>query len=814
MNFHKITIMAAATFASATLSASEPSGYYSSCEGKTGKALLQQLQTVIDDHTVVSYKNLYDVYDDSDRHPDGTIWDMYSTKNWGKSFGAVKCGNYSVIGDCINKEHSFPKSWFDDRSPMMSDAFHIYPTDGKVNGQRSNFPYGECANGTYLPSNGNVKPLGRLGSSTFPGYSGKVFEPDNEYKGDFARSYFYMAARYNSNISTWHSEMLAGNNYPCFSTWAVNLLLKWHRQDPVSDKETVRNDAVYGHQHNRNPFIDHPELAEYIWGDKVGQPWSLSLGSEPKFITPVDNSTLDLGLTAVNVAATTTVAVTGVNIKSDAVVSVSGTGFSATPRNLSASEINGQGASMTVSYLGASAAKSNGKIVITSGDASVTINLLAESVNGLPVLPASYVSSEAFTANWVSIDPAGTQYTLDVRRDNSSIEGYPVKVDAAAGSHRVEGLEPETTYTYTVSNSSMTSDVVSVTTAAPLPSVTFLYDGELAFSALPGEPSEVAEVLVEIDYIPGDVTVSVSAPFQVSLNKQDWGQSVVIAPGADRFYMRLYSANEGHFTTSLVASAADGFYYDDVEVEGTVTPSGASFVEDFEKQIPEGSDHGYGELTYVGNASTWQTNRAYFEYAGSNSYPHTGNQAVRFDKSNNSGTRHLTMLQDKAGGMGTIRFWARPWRNDNADCVLSVSVSSDHGATWQNVGEVIVKANGGAENVYAEYSVAVNRSDATRLKIEQTDGARCMIDDISVSDHKSSIQLTPEGNAYHTWDAYCLDGRLVIENTDPENFFTVYSMDGREVFAGKIAGSSLGLSLPAGLYVVNVRDFSRRVLVK
>lgn len=153
---------------------------------------------------------------------------------------------------------------------MMSDAFHIYPTDGKVNGQRSNYPYGECANGTFLPSNGSVRPLGKLGASTFPGYSGTVFEPDDQYKGDFARSYFYMAARYNSRISTWHKDMMAGNNYPCFSTWALNLLLKWHRQDPVSDKETARNDAVYGHQHNRNPFIDHPELVEFIWGDKVG----------------------------------------------------------------------------------------------------------------------------------------------------------------------------------------------------------------------------------------------------------------------------------------------------------------------------------------------------------------------------------------------------------------------------------------------------------------------------------------------------------------------------------------------------------------
>ena len=815
MNLYKTSLIAAGTALSLTatlpLSASEPSGYYASCEGKTGKALLQQLQAVIDGHTVVNYKSLYDVYDDSDRHPDGTIWDMYSTKNWGKSFEAVKCGNYSVVGDCVNKEHSFPKSWFNDASPMMSDAFHIYPTDGKVNGQRSNYPYGECANGTYLPDNGNVKPLGKLGSSTFPGYSGKVFEPDDQYKGDFARSYFYMAARYNDKISSWNSPMLAGNNYPCFSSWSVELLLKWHRNDQVSDKETVRNDAVDKHQHNRNPFIDHPELVEYIWGDKVGQPWSLSLGKEPKFTTPVDNSTVDLGLTALNLPAKTTVTVTGVNLKQDATVAVSGNGFAVSATSLTVAEINGAGATLAISYASASVGKGNGKIVISSPEAEpLTLNLLAEAVDGLPVLPATYVSPEAFTANWVNIDGAGATYTLDVRREGSSIDGYPRQVDAAPGNYRVEDLEPETTYTYTLSNATLTSKPVSVTTAAPVPSVSFLYDGDLVFTALPGEPSEVAEILADIDYIPGDVTISVSTPFQLSLDKQTWSGSVILSPGADRFYMRLYSAVEGNFTTSLTATAADGFHYDDVEVEGTVTAAGASFVEDFEKQIPEGQGNGYGALTYVGNAATWATDQVYFEYAGANSQPHSGNQAVRFNK---SGNRHITMLTDKAGGIGVIRLWSRPWKTDNADCTLKVSVSADKGATWSQAGEITVKA-AGAANEYAEYSVTVNNPQASRIKVEQTAGARCMVDDIAISDCKAGIQLTPEGHAYHSWDAYCLDGRLTIENSDTANHFFVYSLDGREVFSGRVARGQTSLSLPAGLYVVNVADFSRRVLIK
>jgi len=249
-----------------------PDGYYSECVGLCGRELIEELEYTIADHYNVGYKGLWEVYLDSDMRPDGTIWDMYSTKHWTPK--SEQCGSYKKIGDCYNREHSFPKSWFDDASPMYSDAFHIYPTDGKVNGQRSNYPYGECAHGEYVQSHSGVHALGRLGQSTFPGYSGTVFEPDDEYKGDFARSYFYMATCYNRLIDGWHSDMLAGNSYPAFTSWAIDLLLKWHRKDPVSDKERTRQEAIYKWQDNRNPFIDFPELAEHIWGDKKNTGWS------------------------------------------------------------------------------------------------------------------------------------------------------------------------------------------------------------------------------------------------------------------------------------------------------------------------------------------------------------------------------------------------------------------------------------------------------------------------------------------------------------------------------------------------------------
>ncbi len=247
-------------------------GYYNAAVGKTEAALKTQLSSIISaGYSQKSYDYLYTIYQTSDITSTGNLWDMYSTCTW--TLGVKQCGNYSVVCDCYNREHSIPQSWFNSSLPMVSDAFHVYPTDGKVNGQRSNYPFGECAVGTTLS-----KGLGRLGQSTFPGYGGTVFEPVDEYKGDFARTYFYFATRYQNIMTTIGGESFNRTTYPSFSGWSQELFLKWHRQDPVSQKEITRNNAIEVHQKNRNPFIDYPELAEYIWGNKKGQAWSLTSG--------------------------------------------------------------------------------------------------------------------------------------------------------------------------------------------------------------------------------------------------------------------------------------------------------------------------------------------------------------------------------------------------------------------------------------------------------------------------------------------------------------------------------------------------------
>lgn len=797
INVLKKLLVSAMFLGAVTAWGEAPAGYYSTCEGKSGNALLTALHGKIAAHTTISYKTgLWDLFETSDVRSDGTVWDMYSTKHW--RMGAEHCGNYSAVGDCLNKEHSFPKSWFDDRSPMNSDAYHLYPTDGKVNGQRSNYPFGECAGGTTLPSSGNVKALGRLGTSTFPGYTGKVFEPDDEYKGDFARSYFYMATCYNDKIASWSSDMLAGNSYPAFRTWAVELLLKWHRQDPVSQKELDRQEAVAAKQKNRNPYIDYPDLAEHIWGNKKNVAWSSTAAADPQIVMPADGSTLDMGVTAVNAPLQRTITVKGAALSADIAVSLTGAGFSAGSTSLSASAACDQGAELTVSYLSSTAASGTATLTLTSGKAKSTVTLTAKAMTGIPVGAPTYITDRSFVANWVNISGAAATYQFHLWQGDQPVAGYPKSVSASAQSYEVTGLEPTTTYTYQLIGDGVESVVTPVTTGDPVPSIQFLYDGDLYLTATPGVPSDPAEILLDIDNVSTDITISVSAPFGVSTDKATWGTSVKLDPEEDRFYLRVLSDIEGQFTTSLTATAGD--YSHDVVVEASVGTT-FTFLEDFEADAAGLGNYSGG--SYQGTACLWDF-KAMGIYAG-NSEPHvSGIQAVRFGRAKD-GEVAMSMAQDKARGIGTVKFMAKKWNGD-ADATLELWYSSDQGAHWEKIGEQQCTD----DTKFNEFTYTVNREGNGRIKVVRPDGkgSRLNLDDLAISDY---INMGVSDLYYHAWDAYCLDSQLVIEGTASNA--AVYSTDGILRYSGAVDGR-LTLSLAKGLYIVTVDDFARRVLVK
>ncbi|PKO95130.1 MAG: nuclease, partial [Bacteroidetes bacterium HGW-Bacteroidetes-9] len=240
---------------------SQPAGYYNTATG-TGATLKTQLYAIISSgHSPISYDNLWNAFQTTDVKPNGKVWDMYSdipdgTPPYEYTFISDQCGNYSTEGDCYNREHSWPSSWFGDASPMYTDLFQVIPTDGYVNGIRSNYILAQVATPSYTSMNGSKR-----GSCATPGYSGTVFEPIDAYKGDFARAYFYMVTRYQNLVVGWSSnatvgDILNGTTFPAFETWYLNMLAQWHVNDPVSAKEIARNNAVYGIQGNRNPYID------------------------------------------------------------------------------------------------------------------------------------------------------------------------------------------------------------------------------------------------------------------------------------------------------------------------------------------------------------------------------------------------------------------------------------------------------------------------------------------------------------------------------------------------------------------------------
>jgi endonuclease I len=262
-----------------------PSGYYDTANGLNGYLLKSELSTIITNgYNGQSYGALISLYNTSDNdayYDNGiqtnTILDMYSEipnaadpYNWTIGMSA-NCGNYNSEADCYNREHIFPQGFFSQNEPMRSDAHHVIPSDGWVNGLRSSFPFGKVnPNGTNVTTtlNGSKK-----GPSITSGFSGTVFEPIDEFKGDIARMLLYFATRYENNIndSGWDAANASSNNPrdgssdQFYEQWYINLLLDWHNSDPVSQKEIDRNNDIYVHQNNRNPFIDNPHYVTLIW---------------------------------------------------------------------------------------------------------------------------------------------------------------------------------------------------------------------------------------------------------------------------------------------------------------------------------------------------------------------------------------------------------------------------------------------------------------------------------------------------------------------------------------------------------------------
>ena len=300
----RINILLLCSLITTLLFAEIPAGYYYKANHKCGSQLLDALNDICSNGTFLGYGSgegyTWQGFYYTDRQADGSVIDMYSDiVRYQHDFNSV---------EGLHIEHSLPKSWWGSlENYAYRDLHHLFPADGTTNSTKNNLPLGEVTSATF--DNG----VSKIGKTNLYGGSTKCFEPDDEFKGDFARAYFYISTTYNELSSLWQSPMMTNSTYPVWTDEALDLLLKWHRQDPVSDKELRRQEAVYLIQHNRNPFIDYPEMVEHIWGNHQTTAFTLPKETRPFLSSPQAWTKIEFPTSYVDASVSQTIRFEGAN---------------------------------------------------------------------------------------------------------------------------------------------------------------------------------------------------------------------------------------------------------------------------------------------------------------------------------------------------------------------------------------------------------------------------------------------------------------------------------------------------------------------
>lgn len=402
-----------------SLIAQIPAGYYDSAIGKKQAELKTALHLVIMQANVPSYGSgagsTWAAFAKTDVRPeDGTVWDMYTTNH--VAFNGVSAASG------MNIEHSLAKSWWGGGKQAAQDVMHLNPSNSTANSAKGSWPIA-VVDGKTTFSNGVIK-VGK--SSSRPGGEIDAWEPADEYKGDFSRAYMYMVTAYEDYAPLWTGNsvnQLDNNTYPVFEQWTADLLLKWCQQDPVSQKEITRNNEVYKIQGNRNPYIDYPLMAEYVWGKLMAVPFTPGGNVDfPYISSPSNGALVDFGKVVYQQSASSTIKVKAVNLTGNLAVAISGTdaaNFKILKDSITKEEAS-IGFDLVVSYEAKTIGSQTAQLTISGGGiTTTTISLKAVSSDEFMALPASNISNSGFTANW-TISANSTGYTLDVYKLQSS----------------------------------------------------------------------------------------------------------------------------------------------------------------------------------------------------------------------------------------------------------------------------------------------------------------------------------------------------------------------------------------------------------
>lgn len=451
-------------------------GYYNRMDGKKKEALKAAAKQCVVSHRQLEYYSLPNYWQYSDVYPEEVNgmkrwWEMYSDQMYLIRNG--QSGTQSFSANKMQREHSIPKSWWKkngsvEYTPAYSDMWNLYPSDGPANQAKLNYPFGETRTTTF--DNGVTK----VGApkAGYGGGASSVFEPADEYKGDFARTIFYMATVYD-DLPWVYNYMFVSNSYPTLLPWAYNMLLQWAREDPVSQKEIDRNDIVEQYQGNRNPFVDFPNLAEYIWGLSTDETFIIAdqessdptppITGDPEITAPINGESLDFGQTAVNHSSTRVLQIIGHNMTSPLSVRVSGADrayFVPEVTSIPALTMNKNGGYLlNITYMPTSIGKHEARVILYDGglEGSIAVTLHAEAL-AVPDMPAvraleaTDVTDGSYVANWEAAPGVADYYVVTRVKYNSGNEEVET-YETGDTKYKMTDRDPNVAESYTVTYS-------------------------------------------------------------------------------------------------------------------------------------------------------------------------------------------------------------------------------------------------------------------------------------------------------------------------------------------------------------------------
>lgn len=736
--------------------------YYRKAEGLRGTQLKQALHNLIQPSYVLDYGGgvgkTWSGFWYTDQMEDQQVRDRYSNvvRHLNSDMSAVSG---------MNIEHIWANSWWGHiKNNAYCDLFNLYPADATANGRKSNNPIG-IVDGNISYTNGVTK-VGKSSSYRADSLI-TVWEPADQWKGDFARTYFYMATCYSHMTSLWTTTeglLTVDPDSPLLMRpWVYNMMLEWAEADPLDEIEQERCNAIYEIQGNRNPFVDYPELCYYIWGDKRNEQFYCSDEHGAEIFEPAASEVIDFGLQPLSRPFSAKIQVRGRGLDEGASLAVNDECFALSKTTLSADEIN-EGTNVNVSVTPTEAGDYVAMLSLEGSGYVQQTPLTVSFVDGIPAYPATdivcAVSSRRFNANWMNYQPGAT-YTLNVYTKDTSGKAKTFGTYTTTDTtYQVKNVQANTTYYYKVSiveagQEMISSNEVSVEMPDVAPVFAVSID-DIAFTATPGNPSAPTLVTVTAMAVPKYVTeVSTSAPFEISTDGEVWSQLLTLTGTSPTFLVRFGGAfEEGDYAGDVIVST-EGLDDRIISVSCNVDVT-KSFFEDFDS----GSKGAYavGEVTC--NAATWEMSNALLA-ADDNAL--TG-KCVRMKGYVKTGTEittpaYIMMTSDKVNGCDSLWFYAGSYGKDTG-VKISVSYSLNSGETWT---KLVTSLSVGAMQ---RYGFKINRDGNIRLKFESenTGNKRVNIDNVQMSDWEDPTGIeTIQHSKFNIQNGkYDLSGRKVV----------------------------------------------------